>query len=187
MGLDQYLYKTKYLSHWDHSKGSPEYEAAENVLLATGLEAHPQSGGVEVKVTAIYWRKANMIHRWIMANCFEEIPDVRYEVTKDNLIDLRAACQKVLKSAKLVDAKVVGGRVLVDGEWQETLVDGQVVMNPQTAIDVLPTLGGFFFGSTEYDEWYIKDLEYTVEEIDRVLADETDGSLDGWFEYYASW
>ena len=35
---------------------------------------------------------------------------------------------------------------------------------------LLPTQGGFFFGSTDYDEYYIEDLKRTIEIIDNVLA-----------------
>jgi hypothetical protein len=48
----------------------------------------------------------------------------------------------------------------------------------------LPTASGFFFGSTEYDEWYWSDLEYTAKELDRVLANAKES--DDFF-YQASW
>lgn len=44
--------------------------------------------------------------------------------------------------------------------------------------------GGFFFGSTEIDEWYWKDLEFTVEQLNRVLK-EHDESWE--FYYRSSW
>jgi hypothetical protein len=50
------------------------------------------------------------------------------------------------------------------------------------AEELLPSHSGFFFGSTEYDEWYFKDLTRTVEIIDRCLASKFD-----YFEYQASW
>ena len=36
--------------------------------------------------------------------------------------------------------------------------------------DVLPTRAGFFFGSTDYDEYYIEDLKQTMEICERVMA-----------------
>lgn len=183
MGLDQYLYEEKYLSHWDHAKGTPEYEQAEKVLEITGMQHDPMSGGVEVKVAVLYWRKANMIHNWIRTNCFEFIEDVKYEVTRDQLVTLRETCVEVVAKSNLVSAKVIAGQRLVDGGWQDILEDGEVIINPQVAIDLLPTTDGFFFGSTEYDEWYIRDLLNTIQGIDRVLA-QTEAT---WFEYYASW
>ena len=37
------------------------------------------------------------------------------------------------------------------------------------AMEHLPSRSGFFFGSTEYDDWYVRDLEDTVEQIDDVI------------------
>ena len=34
---------------------------------------------------------------------------------------------------------------------------------------LLPTQGGFFFGSTDYDEWYVRDLEDTKKIIEEWL------------------
>ena len=43
-----------------------------------------------------------------------------------------------------------------------------LIGNP-TAKKVLPTTAGCFFGSTEYDEWYWENLEYTSKRIKAVL------------------
>ena len=48
----------------------------------------------------------------------------------------------------------------------------------------LPPLEGFFFGSTEVDEWYWGDLETTAKELTKVLEE----FPDGWdFYYHSSW
>lgn len=50
--------------------------------------------------------------------------------------------------------------------------------------DALPTQGGFFFGGTEYDEWYYKNLKYTLEVIKNGMEFlEKHGEL----YYYSSW
>lgn len=36
----------------------------------------------------------------------------------------------------------------------------QVLRNHARAEELLPTQGGFFFGSTEYDSWYFEDLKH---------------------------
>lgn len=53
----------------------------------------------------------------------------------------------------------------------------------------LPTQSGFFFGGTEYDEWYIKDLEHTAKSITNLLEKvPEDNSLGGVrFCYQSSW
>jgi len=35
--------------------------------------------------------------------------------------------------------------------------------------EILPTQSGFFFGSTEYDDYYAEDLRHTIAGIDKVL------------------
>jgi hypothetical protein len=51
-------------------------------------------------------------------------------------------------------------------------------------VGLLPSEGGFFFGSTDYDEWYFKDLQDTVDGLEKVLKLDT----SKWdFYYRASW
>jgi hypothetical protein len=48
---------------------------------------------------------------------------------------------------------------------------------------LLPTQSGFFFGSTEFDEWYWQDVKSTIEIIDKCLKMD-----DTWsFKYQSSW
>jgi hypothetical protein len=49
---------------------------------------------------------------------------------------------------------------------------------------LLPPQAGFFFGSTDVDDWYWQDMESTLEGLDQVLED----FPDKWdFEYHSSW
>ena len=53
-----------------------------------------------------------------------------------------------------------------------------------TTYELLPTTSGFFFGDTNYSEYYFDDLKYTVEQIDKLLTDQ----YKSWdFEYHSSW
>lgn len=59
----------------------------------------------------------------------------------------------------------------------------EVIETKNTSL--LETKGGFFFGSPEYNEWYFKDLENTVEQLDSIL---NNPKFDDWsFEYQSSW
>ena len=61
-----------------------------------------------------------------------------------------------------------------------------VIEQPAMAASVLPTQQGFFFGSYDYDEWYMEDMKNTVSQLDAILADTSeDGFTD--FIYRASW
>ena len=49
----------------------------------------------------------------------------------------------------------------------------------------LPPQSGFFFGSTDIDEWYWSDIEHTIKTLESILNDRTLDKFD--FEYHASW
>lgn len=51
--------------------------------------------------------------------------------------------------------------MIIDKEIAEDLLSrcNKVLENRENAEKFLPTTSGFFFGSTEYDEYYIKDVE----------------------------
>jgi hypothetical protein len=56
------------------------------------------------------------------------------------------------------------------------------------ADELLPSADGFFFGSTNYDEWYFKDLTNTIEIIETLLSERNEGGyLDGDIYYHSSW
>ena len=61
----------------------------------------------------------------------------------------------------------------------------QVLDNRDKADEILPSVSGFFFGSTDYDEWYFGDLEHTLEFLNEAL--DTDRFSEYDFYYQASW
>lgn len=61
-----------------------------------------------------------------------------------------------------------------------------VMENHDYAKELLPTTDGFFFGSTEYDEYYFDDVEHVYNDCNKILenmskTDEPD------FVFYANW
>lgn len=107
-----------------------------------------------VKTLEIYWRKANAIHNWFVNNIQEGEDDCRYYE---------------LEEKQLIELRNICKKVLKDNSLKEEL---------------LPTQEGFFFGGTDYDEYYYNDLKETVKEIDRLLS--MNDKYD-WFEYCSSW
>ncbi len=101
-----------------------------------------------------YWRKANAIHKWFVNNVQEGKDDC--------------------------------GSYYVGREKFEELkgVCEKVLANPEKAGELLPTGAGFFFGSTEYDEYYMQDLKYTLKLCQEVLECNPE---DGTFYYSSSW
>lgn len=72
--------------------------------------------------------------------------------------------------------------ITVYGDKILELVDlcKQVLADHSKAKKLLPTQSGFFFGGTEYDEWYFKDLEQTIKMLEDTKPEDT-------FVYEASW
>lgn len=60
----------------------------------------------------------------------------------------------------------------------------EVLNNNELAERILPTQAGFFFGSTEYDEWYFDELKDTVDKIEKIIEEHIDGNK---YYYYAWW
>lgn len=133
-----------------------------------------------------YWRKANQIHKWFVSNVQNGVDDCGYyPVTLDQLESLLDLCHVVLDNAECKFEEMNGGLRKIDGEWKEERIIGRTITNPDVMEDLLPTTSGFFFGSTEYDEWYLRDIENTIEQINTIL-DETDFTEDA-ILYTSSW
>tara|TARA_Y100000389_G_C17260538_1_gene412789 strand:- start:171 stop:638 length:468 start_codon:yes stop_codon:yes gene_type:complete len=55
-------------------------------------------------------------------------------------------------------------------------------------VSLLKTQSGFFFGSTEYDEYYFEDCKETAKVLRELLAEKTEeGNFEGEFYYKSSW
>jgi hypothetical protein len=89
-----------------------------------------------------YWRKANQIHRWFVENVQNGV---------DNCGDY------YVSSEKLAELLEVCKRVKADHSLAEEL---------------LPSASGFFFGGTEYDEWYFNDIDNTIAVLEEALEDD---------------
>lgn len=149
MGLDMYLY----------TNSKRVAKAAEK---ASGTEEWRLPYGV-----AIYWRKANQIHNWFVENVQHGNDDCGdYEVEVEQLVELRDVCEKVIAASRLVKGTVMNGYVNGEPNYQE----GRVIEDATVAKELLPTAEGFFFGSTEYNEWYLDDVYRTRDGIDAILA-----------------
>lgn len=139
---------------WSGDWVKPEHK--QEVLVKKGGELDTKIKPERVKYVVEeigYWRKANHIHNWFVENVQNGIDE----------------CQESW----------------VSREHLETLLAKckEVLENRGTAESSLPTQSGFFFGSTDYDEYYFGDIERTVEIIEEALSDETADD----FTYRASW
>lgn len=162
MGLDMYLSVKKYESRFDNNKPiEKDFYPKEFEELQEMIFNHNFCS----KYTTCqigYWRKANAIHKWFVENCFTG----DYEDYHGEAIDV--------SYDKLIELRDLCKQVLEDHD---------------KAYELLPTQDGFFFGSTEYSEWYFGDLEYTIDLIDAIERMYTNVSpnYNYSFEYDASW
>jgi hypothetical protein len=131
-----------------------------------------------------YWRKANAIHKWFVENVQDGEDDCRHAyVNREQLQELLDTCKKVKAASKLVDGKIKNGSQFTKEKgWEPIMEDGQYIEDPTVAKELLPTQEGFFFGSTEYDQYYLQDIEETIAIIEEALAGE-----GGSFWYHSSW
>ena len=58
----------------------------------------------------------------------------------------------------------------------------EVLADHSKAMELLPPMEGFFFGTTEVGDWYFRDLEHTVKMIEKIEQSKYDT-----FEYTSSW
>lgn len=104
----------------------------------------------------MYWRKANQIHKWFIQNCAGgDTEKQTMPITREQIIELLVTV--------------------------ETILD---IKTEAIALELLPPVSGFFFGSTDIDEYYWEDLENTKTGLKTMLKKYGN---DWEFEYYASW
>lgn len=125
------------------------------LLKKSGIAKYARTDlpSIHLDVTIGYWRKANAIHQWFVVNC------------QDGNDDCRSA---YVSREKLTELKALCEKV---------------VLQPAMAGEELPTQQGFFFGGTEYDEWYFSDIKDTIKIIDNCLQ----MPIDWDFYYHSSW
>jgi hypothetical protein len=99
-----------------------------------------------------YWRKANQIHRWFVENVQDGV---------DNC-----------------------GEYFVSKTDLQSLLDVclAVKLDHSQAEELLPAASGFFFGNTDYDEWYYNDIDNTIDILKEALADDNAS-----YYYSSSW
>lgn len=154
MGLDMYLYAERYLSGRKPELGD---EVKGNAAAIAELAELPLVGdftGIYVKSQMAYWRKANAIHQWFV----------------DNVQGGEDECKPhYVSRAQLKMLRDTCQKVLDD---------------PSLAEESLSPADGFFFGSTEMDEYYFNYLRSTISQIDFALMAAPEDSS---FIYEASW
>lgn len=159
MGLDSYLEARRFVSGYSHS-GSDEQEMFRQIVDSVGMSDAHDERFVTVNVNVAYWRKANAIHDWFVKNVQDGEDDCKtYYVPREKLMELEELCRRVVQSGE-----------------------------PEVAAELLPTASGFFFGDTDYDEYYFQQIDWTAKRLAEILTKLPDGGMRGVdFYYNSSW
>ncbi len=179
-----YLRKKHYVKNWAHDK--PEHAIA--ITVKKGGKKHE---GINTKKICYieeevaYWRKANQIHEWFVQNAQDGTDDCREAyVSIDQLTELYAICERIIKECPLVKGTITNGYNVVGGKETPILEDGKVMTNFEVAKKLLPSTSGFFFGSTDYDEYYMQDIIQTRDTLKEEIAIENNRAD---YYYHSSW
>lgn len=174
MGLDMYLSRRHYVGPNEDTE-----------MAITGVEAPINPKRVATIVEEVgYWRKANAIHQWFVANVQDGNDDCgSYFVSMEQLEQLMRTVETVLASCELVDGTIHNGTKFENGKTSPILEKGKIVKDPSMAKTLLPTTAGFFFGSTEYDQYYVEDLQVTKSILSEAMEEDPSAS----FYYQSSW
>jgi len=177
-----YLTKRTYVKNWSWMEPADKY-------LITVLKGEKPTCIKPERISVImedvaYWRKANAIHQWFVDNVQDDIDNCgEYRVSEEQLRELLALCTQVLEASELIEGDVSNGYKFENGKKVPIIEKGKVIKDPSKALELLPTQGGFFFGSTDYDEWYLGDIKDTKNVLEQLLAEEPDGE----YYYSSSW
>lgn len=209
MGLDMHLSAQKFIpggyehyrNDYIHEQGKPtrivpkasadlpeEAKLFDRIIRTLGFgtfktfkKNFPEGNSLTISIGVAYWRKANAIHKWFVDNVQDGRDECQesYVTTQD--------MQTLLDLVTAILATVDKGEPVVEKGWNGS----NFTSYPNAKLDVnlaqalLPTQEGFFFGSYDYDQWYIADLENTRDQLTSILKNK---KLEGYdFYYQSSW
>lgn len=187
MGLDMYLSRRTYVQRWEHQSDDKKYSVT--VMRGGKPATNIRSENITYITEQVgYWRKANQIHGWFVRNVQDDKDDCgEYHVSLEQLQELLDAVNQVLESIELVSCPIENGQTFdcATGKVTSHIVDGEIVVNTAICEEVLPAARGFFFGSNEYDSWYVEDLKDTKKILEDCLS--WDNSEHPDYLYQSSW
>lgn len=137
MGLDMYFYarKTTYksFSKWDNPERANEASYPEDLKIFSDYiyDRNFKSVQTETRYQIGYFRKFNALHSYIVKTFADGI---------DNCQDIILYKEDVEQIKKVLD-------------------DVLEANTEEKAKELLPTQSGFFFGGTDYDEFYFEDVK----------------------------
>lgn len=123
-----------------------------------GLDMYLNRTGKNKNEEIYYWRKCNQVHDWFIRN---GNLDEDFNFSDPSLIIDKDLARKFIDELKIV------------------------IENHDKAEELFPTASGFFWGNTDYDEWYFENLKNTYTKLIGEFV-ETDWDNEHW-EYICWW
>lgn len=156
MGLDMYLYRREYLSNRSWGSDNEKEKAAFQSIV--------EAIGIEPTKESPHIHVEVCVAYWRKANAIHK--------WFCDLDDGKDECQNIYVTRKnLVELRDLCA---------------SVISQPAMAMDVLPPQEGFFFGSSDVDEWYLEDMKNTINQIEKILESVPEDTWND-FIYKASW
>ena len=132
-----------------------EKSNAINAIFGITGDEEGDYGAQEVTFRIAYWRKANQIHDWFVKNIQDGVDECQEAFVP------RESLQELMELCE------------------------KIIAEPELGDELLPTASGFFFGSTDYDEYYMADIKHTAARLNKILNDPALAKFD--FYYQSSW
>lgn len=173
MGLDMYLNKKTYIgAEYEHRnvKGNVEITINDKPI---NIQFNRIS---EISERVGYWRKANAIHNWFVENVQDGEDNCQeYWVGIEKLQELVDLCKstiEIIKKCPIIE------KTELDYSGKEYKYNEYDVNQEEIK---LQTAGGFFFGSTAYNDYYLEDLQDTINQLEPLIKEGGD------YYYQSSW
>lgn len=146
MGLDMYIEarKSNYKSYsrWDAEEGKKDltnYPEDLSEMADYISKRNFKSTSLEEYYQIGYFRKFNALHKWIVHNLADDVDE----------------CQRIMLTREdMQKIREICIEILADSSKAPTL---------------LPTGEGFFFGGTDYDEYYMHNVQEAFELFSKIL------------------
>lgn len=124
-----------------------------------------------------YLRKANFIHSYIIENFGGGVDNCEPIIlTQENIKQLMDTIKEIIYRTKMKKGKIQNGYSYTRNKQGEIIkkpiLENGYIMDTKSqkiANELLPTKEGFFFGSTNYDQYYYDDLLETYNICNELL------------------
>lgn len=171
MGLDSYWVLRHRKSEYDF--GDEDNIAAKYPEAIRKISDNSDCSRCIVTLTSYdvgYFRKFNAMHKWVVDNCADGVDECQdIKVDRQHAAELLGICKDILAA-------------------QQNVADPEGLT---AAVANLPPASGFFFGSTDCDEWYFNDvaaLAGLLTDIIAAMDGMSEEEADNWsLVYCSSW